>query len=57
MNSGEFKTFRCRIAGVDAVESDTCHNFPRRTHEQFGIGVIQRGAQKSFSGRPAALPV
>jgi AraC-like DNA-binding protein len=50
MKSGEFKTFRCGIAGVDAVESDTCHIFPRHTHEQFGIGVIQHGAQKSFSG-------
>jgi AraC-like DNA-binding protein len=51
MKRDEFKIFRCGIAGVDAVESDTCHIFPRHTHEQFGIGVIQRGAQKSLSGR------
>jgi AraC-like DNA-binding protein len=51
MKRGEFKIFRCGIAGVDAVESDTYHIFPRHTHEQFGIGVIQRGAQKSLSGR------
>ena len=51
MKRGEFKIFRCGIAGMDAVESDTRHIFPRHTHEQFGIGVIQRGAQKSLSGR------
>jgi hypothetical protein len=51
MKRDEFKIFRCGIAGVDAVESDTCHIFPRHTHEQFGIGFIQRGAQKSLSGR------
>jgi AraC-like DNA-binding protein len=27
------------------------HAFPRHTHDQFGIGVIERGAQKSLSGR------
>jgi AraC-like DNA-binding protein len=42
---------RCAIAGVDAIEAETRHTFPRHTHEQFGIGVIHRGAQKSLSGR------
>jgi AraC-like DNA-binding protein len=42
---------RCAVAGVDAVEAETRHAFPRHTHEQFGIGVIHRGAQKSLSGR------
>jgi AraC-like DNA-binding protein len=51
MARGEFKIFRCGIAGVNAVEADTRHTFPRHTHEQFGIGVICRGAQKSCSGR------
>jgi AraC-like DNA-binding protein len=51
MTRGQFKIFRCGIAGVEAVESDTRHIFPRHTHEQFGIGVIYRGAQKSYSGR------
>jgi len=54
MIKGEFKIFRCAIAGVDAVASDTRHTFPRHTHEQFGIGVIKRGAQKSCSGRGMA---
>jgi AraC-like DNA-binding protein len=36
---------------VEAVEAETPHTFPRHTHEQFGIGVIDRGAQRSLSGR------
>lgn len=27
------------------------HSYPRHTHDQFGIGLIQSGAQKSMSGR------
>ncbi len=51
MTKSEFKILRCGMAGVNAVESDTRHVFPRHTHDQFGIGVIERGAQKSCSGR------
>ncbi|GLS33250.1 transcriptional regulator [Mesorhizobium albiziae] len=43
--------FRCTVAGVEAVEAETRHVFARHTHDQFGIGVIHRGAQKSLSGR------
>lgn len=39
------------MKGVDAVSADTSHAFGRHTHDQFGIGVILRGAQKSMSGR------
>ena len=46
MTRREFKILRSGIAGVEAVELNTRHVFPRHTHEQFGIGVIQRGAQK-----------
>jgi AraC-like DNA-binding protein len=48
------RDFRMRpsgFAGVDAVEATTRHTFPRHTHDQFGIGVIHQGAQKSASGR------
>src|SRR5207253_9627369 len=45
MTRGEFKIFRCGIVGVEAVESDTRHVFPRHTHEQFGIGVIHRSEE------------
>lgn len=51
MTRGRFKIYRCAIAGAEAVEAETRHSFPRHTHEQFGIGVIYRGAQKSLSGR------
>ncbi len=51
MAKRQFKMLRCAIAGLDAVEAETRHAFPRHTHEQFGIGVIHRGAQKSLSGR------
>jgi len=51
MMKRQFNIFRCVMAGVTAVESDTRHVFPRHTHDEFGIGVICRGAQKSSSGR------
>jgi AraC-like DNA-binding protein len=51
MTKGRFKIARCGIIGVDAVSADTSHAFGRHTHDQFGIGVILRGAQKSMSGR------
>jgi AraC-like DNA-binding protein len=47
----QFTIYRSPIAGMQPVESDTRHAFPRHTHEQFGIGVIRRGAQRSLSGR------
>jgi len=39
------------MSGVAAVTAETRHVFPRHTHDQFGIGVIHRGAHKSLSGR------
>jgi AraC-like DNA-binding protein len=51
MRTGQFRMQRCAIEGVEAVEADTAHSFGRHTHDQFGIGVIIRGAQKSASGR------
>ena len=39
------------MKGVDAISADTSHAFGRHTHDQFGIGVIVRGAQRSMSGR------
>jgi AraC-like DNA-binding protein len=51
MTKGEFTILRCSASGVNAVESHTRHVFPRHTHEQYGIGVIKHGAQKSDSGR------
>ncbi|MDQ0134620.1 AraC-like DNA-binding protein [Neorhizobium galegae] len=39
------------MAGVQAVVARSDHHFARHTHDQFGIGVIESGAQKSASGR------
>ena len=51
MTKGQFKMFRCADVGVQAVEAATAHAFPRHSHEQYGIGVMHRGAHKSYSGR------
>src|SRR5262245_9083674 len=51
MTKGQFIMRRAAMAGVEAVEAATRHAFPRHTHQQFGIGVIHQGAQRSASGR------
>lgn len=51
MAKGRFTIFPCRIGGIEAVEAASGHVFARHTHEQFGIGLIHQGAQKSLSGR------
>lgn len=51
MPKGGFLMRRTSLPGIEAVEADSNHRFPKHTHEQFGIGVILRGAQTSLSGR------
>ncbi len=51
MSRGRFHIIRSEISGVEAVAADSAHTFGRHMHDQFGIGVILRGAQKSLSGR------
>lgn len=51
MKPGQFRMRKCAIEGVEAVEAETAHSFGRHTHDQYGIGVILHGAQKSASGR------
>lgn len=51
MARGDFARVPCAIAGAEAIEADTRHAFGRHTHDQFGIGLILRGAQHSHSGR------
>lgn len=48
---GRFTVHRIGVAGVEAIESDTCRAFGRHMHDRFGIGLIVRGAQRSASGR------
>jgi AraC-like DNA-binding protein len=38
------------IPGIEAVTLVSNHHFPRHAHDQFGIGVIAFGAQRSWSG-------
>lgn len=41
----------CTQSGIEAMVADTSCTFARHTHDDFGIGLIHRGAQKSLSGR------
>jgi AraC-like DNA-binding protein len=47
----EFEILTCRTVGVQAVAARSDRQFARHTHDQFGIGIIEDGAQKSSSGR------
>ncbi len=39
------------VAGVDAMRACSIRSFPRHTHDHYGIGVIDAGAQAWWSGR------
>jgi AraC-like DNA-binding protein len=41
---------RSTTAGVTAMELASNHSFPRHSHDEYGIGVILSGAQRSWSG-------
>ncbi|MFK0162463.1 AraC family ligand binding domain-containing protein [Rhizobium sp. NPDC090279] len=51
MKSGQFRIYRSGVAGIEPVRADTGRSFPKHTHDQFGIGIIEAGAQASLSGR------
>ncbi|UDF31126.1 UNVERIFIED_ORG: AraC family transcriptional regulator [Roseateles sp. XES5] len=51
MTSGRFRICRTGIDGIEAVFADSRHAFARHTHDAYGIGVVERGAQRSASGR------
>ncbi len=38
------------VPGVEAMTLTSNHAFPRHCHDQFGVGVIAHGAQRSWSG-------
>lgn len=44
MAQNGFKVSGCRIKGVEAVFADSPNSFARHIHDQFGIGVVLRGA-------------
>jgi hypothetical protein len=39
------------LPGIDAMTATTSRSFPRHTHDQYGIGVIDSGGHASLSGR------
>lgn len=39
------------VAGIEAVNAHSDITFGRHTHDQFGIGLMDHGGQKSLSGR------
>jgi len=41
---------RSAITGIEAMTLASNHHFPRHSHDQFGIGVMTFGAQRSWSG-------
>lgn len=51
MRNMPFNVIRIPGEGVEAVEAETARTFDRHTHEQFGVGLVVRGAQRSASGR------
>jgi AraC-like DNA-binding protein len=42
---------RFPIAGIEAMTASTARAFPRHTHDQYGIGVVDAGGHASWSGR------
>lgn len=51
MAPGRFRIVRTGMDGVEAVFADSRHTFARHTHDAYGIGLVERGAQTSASGR------
>jgi AraC-like DNA-binding protein len=41
---------RLTVPGIEAMTLVSNHSFPRHSHDQFGVGVIGFGAQRSWSG-------
>ncbi|MGH7880284.1 MAG: AraC family ligand binding domain-containing protein, partial [Candidatus Binataceae bacterium] len=39
------------FAGVDAMSATSTRTFPRHTHDQYGMGVVDSGAHASLSDR------
>ena len=39
------------LAGIDPMSASTARAFPRHTHDQYGIGIVDAGGHASWSGR------
>ena len=51
MATGRFQIVRTAMDGIEVVIADSRHTFARHSHDTYGIGVVERGAQTSASGR------
>jgi AraC-like DNA-binding protein len=51
MSTSDFRLVPCQLPGAHAVVASSTRALARHMHEQFGIGVIERGGQLSHSGR------
>jgi AraC-like DNA-binding protein len=51
MTRGSFTMHRCILPRCQAIEACSADTFPRHWHDTYGVGLILRGAQKSWSGR------
>ncbi|HEY9105393.1 MAG TPA: AraC family transcriptional regulator [Roseateles sp.] len=51
MQARGFTLIPSHVEGMAVVMADSALAFGRHTHDEFGIGYIERGAQKSASGR------
>jgi AraC-like DNA-binding protein len=49
--SEQITYFKVGLEGVDAMSATTSRAYPRHTHDQYGIGVIDSGGHASLSGR------
>lgn len=49
--SDHFERVFVAAPGIEAVVAESRRTFDRHSHDTFGIGVIERGAQRSLSGR------
>jgi AraC-like DNA-binding protein len=39
------------LAGIDAMSAATARAYPRHTHDEYGIGIVDSGGHASWSGR------
>jgi AraC-like DNA-binding protein len=49
--SESIRFYKTALAGIDAMSATTSRAFPRHTHDQYGVGVIDMGGHVSLSGR------
>ncbi|GHD82504.1 AraC family ligand binding domain-containing protein [Vogesella fluminis] len=38
-------------SSFELISLHSAHRFPRHSHDQYGVGLLFKGAQRSFSGR------